>query len=68
MPAAAWNELYAVLTPASSDRFWLAAWQECTAEMLKIIDAFSKASEYCDVDLWVKASYLTKRNQNQTLF
>lgn len=26
--------------------------------MLKMMEAFSKASEYCAVDLWVKASNL----------
>jgi hypothetical protein len=58
MPAEAWKEWYAVLRPLSSDRFWLAAWQERTAEILKMMEAFSKASEYCDVGFAVKASNL----------
>jgi hypothetical protein len=58
MPAAAWNEWYEVLRPTSWWRFWCAAWQERTAEMLKMMEAFSYASEYCDVGLCVKASNL----------
>lgn len=42
----------------SSERFWKAAWPDRTAEMLKMMLAFSKASEYCDVGLWVNASNL----------
>lgn len=62
MPAEAWKEWYAVLRPDSSDRVWKAAWQERTADMLKMIEAFSKASEYCAVDLWVKASNLERES------
>jgi hypothetical protein len=58
MPAEAWKEWYACLRPDSSVRVWLAAWQDKTADMLKIMEAFSKASEYCDVALCVKASNL----------
>lgn len=58
MPAEAWNEWYACLRPASSVRVWLAAWQDRTAEMLKMMDAFSNANEYCAVALCVKASNL----------
>lgn len=29
--------------------------------MLNMMEAFSKASEYCEVDLWVKASNLCNR-------
>jgi hypothetical protein len=58
MPAEAWNEWYDVLRPTSSWRFWWAAWQERTAEMLKMMEAFSYASEYCEVGLCVKASNL----------
>lgn len=35
----------------SSDRSWFAAWHDNTAEMLKMMEAFSKAREYCDVGL-----------------
>jgi hypothetical protein len=41
----------------------VAPWQERTAEILKIIDAFSKASEYWAVDFRVKASNLADRRQ-----
>jgi hypothetical protein len=41
IPADAWKEWYAVLTPTSSARFWFAAWQDRTAEMLKMMEAFS---------------------------
>jgi len=58
MPAEAWKEWYAVLRPDSSERVWWAAWQDRTAEILNIIEAFSKAREYWAVDLWVKASNL----------
>ena len=46
------------MRPDSSERAWWAAWQDRTADMLKIMEAFSKASEYWEVDLWVKASNL----------
>jgi hypothetical protein len=58
MPAEAWKEWYACLSPASSLRVWLAAWHDRTAEMLKMMEAFSNASEYCAVALCVKASNL----------
>ncbi len=58
MPAEAWNEWYAVFSPDSSDLVWRAAWHDRTAEILKIMEAFSKAREYCEVALWVKASNL----------
>jgi hypothetical protein len=58
MPADAWKEWYAVLRPLSSVRFWFAAWQERTAEILKIIEAFSKANEYWEVGFAVNASNL----------
>jgi hypothetical protein len=58
IPADAWKEWYAVFNPVSSDRDWFAAWHESTADMLKIIDAFSYAREYWDVGLWVNASNL----------
>jgi hypothetical protein len=51
MPAEAWKEWYAVFRPESSDRVWCAAWQDKTAEMLNIIDAFSYAKEYWEVGL-----------------
>ena len=60
MPAEAWKEWYACLSPDSSLRVWLAAWQDRTAEMLKMMEAFSKASEYCAVALCVKASNLRR--------
>jgi hypothetical protein len=41
MPAEAWNEWYDVLRPTSSWRFWYAAWHDSTAEMLKMMEAFS---------------------------
>lgn len=66
MPAAAWNEWYAALMPVSSERFWFAAWHEWTAEMLNIIDAFSNASEYCDVCLCVNASFLVPKSAMST--
>ena len=58
IPAEAWKEWYACLSPASSLRVWLAAWHDRTAEMLKMMEAFSNASEYCAVALCVKASNL----------
>jgi hypothetical protein len=61
MPAEAWKEWYACLRPASSVRIWLAAWQDRTAEMLKMMEAFSNANEYCAVALCVKASNLHQR-------
>lgn len=39
----------------------MAAWHERTAEILKIIEAFSKASEYWAVGLCVKASNLSRQ-------
>jgi len=59
MPAEAWKEWYAVLRPDSSLRAWWAAWQDSTADILKIMEAFSKASECCDVALCVNASNLS---------
>lgn len=44
----------------SSDRSWFAAWQDNTAEMLKMMDAFSKAREYWEVGLCVNASNLVE--------
>jgi hypothetical protein len=46
MPAEAWNEWYDVLSPTSSWRFWCAAWHDRTADMLKMMLAFSYAREY----------------------
>jgi len=46
MPADAWKEWYAVFRPESSERVWKAAWQDSTADILKIIEAFSYAREY----------------------
>jgi hypothetical protein len=51
MPAEAWKEWYAVLSPLSSERFWFAAWHDRTAEMLKMTEAFSYAREYWEVGL-----------------
>lgn len=63
MPAEAWNEWYAVFRPVSSDRLWFAAWQDRTAEMLNMMEAFSYASEYWEVALCVNASYLVNLYQ-----
>jgi hypothetical protein len=51
MPAEAWKEWYAFLSPLSSERFWFAAWHDRTAEMLKMTEAFSYAREYWEVGL-----------------
>lgn len=56
------------MRPVSSDLGWFAAWQESTADMLKMMEAFSKAREYWEVGLWVKASNLGGSGQQSVGF
>ena len=58
MPGDGWREWEAAFRPLSSDRFWLAAWQDSTAEMLNMMEAFSKAKENWEVGFAVNASNL----------